>query len=181
MRCVPILPSRWSRRLRDTHYGTREMTVRDPEGQTKTPDSTAVRVALWRAMHVQVDQPGHQAWKQQRLIELGFGIPDWLRLVPVDFEASTVVQQRDGGFQGQFTIVNNGSTAINGWQLSAVLPGDHIDTTWNATFQTNGDVLTMNPPSYQTTIPAGTSLQEHFVAQGSTISPAGCTFDGAAC
>ncbi len=35
----------------------------------------------------EVDQPGPQAWKRQRLIELGFGIPQWLRLVPVDFEA----------------------------------------------------------------------------------------------
>jgi methyltransferase (TIGR00027 family) len=35
----------------------------------------------------EVDQPGHQAWKRRRLAELGFGIPDWLRLVPVDFEA----------------------------------------------------------------------------------------------
>ncbi|GED15566.1 class I SAM-dependent methyltransferase [Aneurinibacillus migulanus] len=35
----------------------------------------------------EVDQPGTQAWKRQRLNELGFGIPDWLRLVPVDFEA----------------------------------------------------------------------------------------------
>jgi methyltransferase (TIGR00027 family) len=35
----------------------------------------------------EVDQPGHQAWKRQRLAELGFGIPEWLRLVPVDFEA----------------------------------------------------------------------------------------------
>jgi len=35
----------------------------------------------------EVDQPGTQAWKQQRLIALGFGIPAWLRLVPVDFEA----------------------------------------------------------------------------------------------
>jgi methyltransferase (TIGR00027 family) len=35
----------------------------------------------------EVDQPGHQAWKRQRLGELGFGIPEWLRLVPVDFEA----------------------------------------------------------------------------------------------
>lgn len=34
----------------------------------------------------EVDQPGPQAWKRQRLIELGFGIPEWLRLVPVDFE-----------------------------------------------------------------------------------------------
>jgi methyltransferase (TIGR00027 family) len=35
----------------------------------------------------EVDQPGHQAWKRQRLAELGFGVPEWLRLVPVDFEA----------------------------------------------------------------------------------------------
>lgn len=35
----------------------------------------------------EIDQPGPQAWKRQRLIDLGFGIPDWLRLVPVDFEA----------------------------------------------------------------------------------------------
>ncbi|HEX3823341.1 MAG TPA: class I SAM-dependent methyltransferase [Mycobacteriales bacterium] len=34
----------------------------------------------------EVDQSGHQAWKRQRLIELGFGVPEWLRLVPVDFE-----------------------------------------------------------------------------------------------
>jgi methyltransferase (TIGR00027 family) len=35
----------------------------------------------------EVDQPGPQAWKRQRLMELGLGIPEWLRLVPVDFEA----------------------------------------------------------------------------------------------
>ena len=35
----------------------------------------------------EVDQPGPQAWKRQRLIELGYGIPEWLRFVPVDFEA----------------------------------------------------------------------------------------------
>ena len=35
----------------------------------------------------EVDRPGAQTWKRRRLIELGFGIPDWLWLVPVDFEA----------------------------------------------------------------------------------------------
>jgi len=34
----------------------------------------------------EVDQPGPQTWKRQRLIELGFGVPEWLRFVPVDFE-----------------------------------------------------------------------------------------------
>lgn len=37
----------------------------------------------------EVDRPGHLAWKRERLIELGFGVPHWLRLVPVDFEEST--------------------------------------------------------------------------------------------
>jgi len=35
----------------------------------------------------EIDRPGPQAWKRRRLIELRFGIPDWLRLVPFDFEA----------------------------------------------------------------------------------------------
>lgn len=35
----------------------------------------------------EIDQPGTQAWKRQRLVELGYGIPDGLKLVPVDFEA----------------------------------------------------------------------------------------------
>jgi len=42
----------------------------------------------------EVDPPGPQAWKRQRLIELGFGIPEWLRLVPVDFEAGDAWWQR---------------------------------------------------------------------------------------
>src|SRR3954465_1842536 len=29
----------------------------------------------------EVDQPGTQAWKRRRLLELGLGVADWLRLV----------------------------------------------------------------------------------------------------
>jgi len=93
----------------------------------------------------------------------------------------TLIQQWDGGFEGEFTIVNKGSTAINGWQLSAVLPGDQTESAWDASFQTDGDILVMNPPSYQMTISPGASLNEEFTAQGSTTSPADCTFNGAAC
>ena len=40
-------------------------------------------------MHVfEVDQGGPQAWKRERLVELGFGLPQWLHLVPADFEVS---------------------------------------------------------------------------------------------
>jgi methyltransferase (TIGR00027 family) len=50
-----------------------------------------------RLLVFEVDQPGPQAWKRQRLIELGFGIPEWLRLVPVDFEAGEAWWQRLAG------------------------------------------------------------------------------------
>ncbi|MBO0857743.1 MAG: class I SAM-dependent methyltransferase [Chloracidobacterium sp.] len=42
----------------------------------------------------EVDRPGPQAWKRQRLIDLGFGIPEWLRFVPVDFEAGGSWRER---------------------------------------------------------------------------------------
>jgi methyltransferase (TIGR00027 family) len=42
----------------------------------------------------EIDQPDPQAWKRRRLIELGFGVPDWLRLVPVDFEAGDMWRDR---------------------------------------------------------------------------------------
>ncbi|HEY4238517.1 MAG TPA: class I SAM-dependent methyltransferase [Kofleriaceae bacterium] len=35
----------------------------------------------------EIDQPGPQAWKRQRLSALGYGVPPNLHLVPVDFEA----------------------------------------------------------------------------------------------
>ena len=34
----------------------------------------------------EIDRPGSQEWKRQRLLELGYGIPKGLHLVPVDFE-----------------------------------------------------------------------------------------------
>jgi methyltransferase (TIGR00027 family) len=36
----------------------------------------------------EVDRPAPQTWKRGRLLETGFGVPEWLRLVPVDFETS---------------------------------------------------------------------------------------------
>jgi methyltransferase (TIGR00027 family) len=42
----------------------------------------------------EIDRPGPQAWKRQRLVELGLGVPSFLRLVPVDFEAGDPWLQR---------------------------------------------------------------------------------------
>ena len=35
----------------------------------------------------EIDQPGPQAWKRERLAALSYTEPDWLRFVPVDFES----------------------------------------------------------------------------------------------
>ncbi|MBN9088149.1 MAG: class I SAM-dependent methyltransferase [Reyranella sp.] len=42
----------------------------------------------------EVDQPGTQAWKRQRLVETGYGMPESLKLVPVDFEAGDSWRQK---------------------------------------------------------------------------------------
>jgi methyltransferase (TIGR00027 family) len=40
-----------------------------------------------RMVVFEIDQPGPQAWKRERLEALGLRVPPYLRLVPVDFEA----------------------------------------------------------------------------------------------
>jgi methyltransferase (TIGR00027 family) len=54
----------------------------------------------------EVDRPAPQAWKRRRLMELGFGMPDRLRLVPVDFEGAWWEQLASAGFEaGQPAVV----------------------------------------------------------------------------
>ena len=47
-----------------------------------------------RLLVFEIDQPGPQAWKRKRLVELGLGIPSYLKLVPVDFEAGDIWWER---------------------------------------------------------------------------------------
>jgi methyltransferase (TIGR00027 family) len=90
----------------------------------------------------EVDPPGPQAWKRRRLIELGFGIPEWLRLVPVDFEAGDAWWQRlaAAGFDpGRPAIVT--STGVSMYltkdaiaatlrQIAALAPGSTLAMTF---------------------------------------------------
>jgi methyltransferase (TIGR00027 family) len=90
----------------------------------------------------EVDPPGPQAWKRRRLIELGFGIPEWLRLVPVDFEVGDAWWQRlaAAGFDsGQPAIV--ASTGVSMYltkdaiaatlrQIAALAPGSMLAMTF---------------------------------------------------
>lgn len=90
----------------------------------------------------EVDRPGPQAWKRQRLIELGFGIPEWLRLVPVDFEAgaSSWEQLARAGFDadraalvastGVTMYLTRDATAATLRRIAALAPGSTLATTF---------------------------------------------------
>jgi methyltransferase (TIGR00027 family) len=47
-----------------------------------------------RMLVFEIDRSGPQAWKRQRLVDVGLGIPSFLRLVPVDFEAGDAWRER---------------------------------------------------------------------------------------
>lgn len=47
-----------------------------------------------RLLVFEIDQPGPQAWKRQRLDDVGFGLAPNLRFVPVDFEAGDAWWER---------------------------------------------------------------------------------------
>jgi methyltransferase (TIGR00027 family) len=90
----------------------------------------------------EVDRPGPQTWKRQRLIELGYGVPGWLRLVPVDFEADGLWWERlaAAGFDaGQPAVV--ASTGVSMYltreanvatlrQLASLAPGSTVAMTF---------------------------------------------------
>jgi methyltransferase (TIGR00027 family) len=98
---------------------------------------------LASTLHVfEVDRPGPQAWKRQRLIELGFGVPDGLHLVPVDFEGGSPWWDRliEAGFDatrpaivvstGVSMYITKEATAATLRQMSALAPGSILATTF---------------------------------------------------
>ncbi|WP_406136546.1 class I SAM-dependent methyltransferase [Streptomyces sp. NBC_01089] len=90
----------------------------------------------------EIDQPGTQAWKRRRLIDLGYGIPDWLRLVPVDFEAGGDWWQQlsDAGFDprrpavvvctGVTMYLTKDATAETLRRLAGLAPGSTLAMTF---------------------------------------------------
>jgi methyltransferase (TIGR00027 family) len=91
-----------------------------------------------RLLVFEVDRPGAQAWKRQRLVELGFGVPSFLRLVPVDFEVGDTWWERlaaSGFDSGQPAVV--ASTGVSMYltvdaiaatlrQVAALAPGSTL-------------------------------------------------------
>ncbi|WP_327708683.1 class I SAM-dependent methyltransferase [Streptomyces sp. NBC_00464] len=90
----------------------------------------------------EIDQPATTAWKGRRLNETGYGVPDWLRLVPVDFEASEDWWERlaDAGFDpglpalvvctGVTVYLTKEATATTLRRLAGLAPGSTLAMTF---------------------------------------------------
>lgn len=63
----------------------------------------------------EIDRPGPQEWKRRRLRELGYGMPSWLRLVSVDFEAGASWRERlaaEGFVAGKPAVVASAGVSM---------------------------------------------------------------------
>lgn len=96
---------------------------------------------------------------------------------------ATFVKTSDwgSGYQAQFTITNNGSSALNGWSVAFDLPsGSSVGTYWDALETASGSHYVFTNRDYNGAIAPGASASFGFVASGGG-TPSGCTLNGAAC
>ncbi|MEV0224817.1 cellulase family glycosylhydrolase [Streptomyces sp. NPDC050704] len=95
-----------------------------------------------------------------------------------------VANEWPGGFQGELTIRNTGTSTISGWTLGfAFANGQTISNMWGGTPTQNGGTVSVAPASYTSTIPAGGSVTVGFTAaKGATnTAPTAFTLSGNTC
>lgn len=84
-----------------------------------------------------------------------------------------------GGFQGEVTVRNNGSTALNGWTVRMTLAaGQSITNLWNGVNTGTSGAITVRNAPYNGTVAAGGTTTFGFVANGDgSAAPTGlaCT------
>jgi methyltransferase (TIGR00027 family) len=90
----------------------------------------------------EVDRAGPQEWKRRRLSELGYGLPSFLRFVPLDFEAGASLWDRleSAGFDasrpavvastGVSMYLSKEATAVTLRQVAALAPGSTFAMTF---------------------------------------------------
>ena len=95
-----------------------------------------------------------------------------------------IVGQWQGGFQGEVTVRNTGTSPISGWTLGWQFPnGQTITHMWGGTPAQSGAAVTVRPASYNAGIPAGGSVTLGFTGtwNGSNTSPDTFTLNGGTC
>ena len=92
-----------------------------------------------------------------------------------------VVSQDDGQFEGEVTVVNNGSAPISGWQIVVALSDDQITSFWDASGYVSNSVLLLQPESGAAPLAAGGTLSVYFTAAGPQTTPDVCAFNSVSC
>ncbi|MER6785568.1 cellulase family glycosylhydrolase [Streptomyces sp. NPDC000658] len=95
-----------------------------------------------------------------------------------------VVGEWPGGFQGEITLRNTGSTPISGWRLGfAFADGQTVASMWGGTAAQSGGSVSVTPAAYTSTVPAGGSVTVGFIgSKGATnTAPTAFTLNGGAC
>jgi hypothetical protein len=93
-----------------------------------------------------------------------------------------ISSQWSGGFQGEVTVRNNSTAALNPWTATWTMPaGAVINSGWNATVTQSGTTVTATPPSWGGgSLGAGASVTIGFVSSGSP-GPTGIRLNDSAC
>lgn len=98
--------------------------------------------------------------------------------------AYRVVGDWQGGFQGDITLRNTGTTALTNWTLAFTFAnGQTISNMWGGTPTQSGGTVSVAPVSYTSTIPAAGSVNVGFIAaKGATnTAPTTFTVNGTTC
>jgi Cellulose binding domain len=94
------------------------------------------------------------------------------------------VSSWDTGYTGQYTITNDGTTAVSGWTLAFMLPvGTSLASLWDGSYTHTGGQVSVTNESWDATISPGRSVSVGFVTKssGQLGQPADCTINGASC
>jgi poly(3-hydroxybutyrate) depolymerase len=79
-----------------------------------------------------------------------------------------------GGFQGEFTVANNGSTTLNGWTVRLTLAsGQTISSLWGGVNTGTSGSITVRNANYNGTLAANATTTFGFVATGGSSTPPG--------
>ncbi|MGW2914765.1 cellulase family glycosylhydrolase [Streptomyces asoensis] len=98
--------------------------------------------------------------------------------------AYRVVGEWPGGFQGDITLRNTGTSAISGWKLAfAFADGQTVTNMWGGTATQSGASVSVAPASYTSTVPAGGSVTVGFIGSkgAANTAPTAFTLNGGAC
>ncbi|WP_433317481.1 cellulase family glycosylhydrolase [Micromonospora chersina] len=87
-----------------------------------------------------------------------------------------------GGFQGELTVKNSGTAALNPWSATWTWPsGVTLASGWNATVTQSGTTVTAAAPTWASSLAPGASVTIGFTANGTAAAPGAVKLNGTAC